>query len=215
MSENKEKTVNNTIENEIKVEIKRIAKIDGQDKVAKFLDNELQKLKNVTLENIDEALVNKEEQYKADLKTAGEQYVRLLADTDNYKKRIATEAKETKEYANINLIEKMIPNIDLFEKVVNQETEDPVLKNFLIGFNMICKSLLAVLEGEGVKKIVVKVGDKFDPKYHHAVETAEDVNYEDGVILAEMQTGYLYKERIVRNAMVKVNKIQKIIEGEK
>ena len=73
------------------------------------------------------------------------------------------------EYANQKILEKMITQLDMFDKVVSMETDDPVLKNYLIGFQMINNNLKQVLEEEGVKKIECKLHEKMDPKYHHAL----------------------------------------------
>ena len=84
--------------------------------------------------------------------------------------------------------------------------EDPALKNYLIGFEMINNNFKQVLEEEGVKKVVVEVGKELDPRYHQAFQTEWNEEYPEGVILQELQTGYVYKERLLRPALVKVNK---------
>ena len=76
---------------------------------------------------------------------------------------------------------------------------------------MINNNLKQALEEEGVKKIKA-VGEKFDPRYHHAVETAWDESKEEGIVLSEMQTGYMYKDRVLRPSLVKVNKKEEIKE---
>ena len=75
-------------------------------------------------------------------------------------------------------------------------------------------NLKQVLEDEGVKKIEVKIGDKPDPKYHHELQRDYDENYEEGVILQELQSGYMYKDRILRPTLVKVNKKEEGKENE-
>ena len=83
-------------------------------------------------------------------------------------------------------------------------TEDPTLKNFLIGFVMINNQFASILENYGVKKIKA-VGEKFDPMYHSAIETIETNDTEPGIVLEEVMTGYLYKDRVLRPSMVKVS----------
>ena len=145
------------------------------------------------------------EALKEEIKKYKEQYLRVLADSENFKKRIDEERIRERKYGSQRVLEKIIPSIDIFDKAVNMKTDDEKLKNFLIGFEMINNNLKQVLEEEGVKKIKA-VGEKFDPKYHHAVETEWNSDVEEDVILSEMQTGYMYKDRVLRPSLVKVNK---------
>ena len=104
------------------------------------------------------------------------------------------------------VLEKFVNHIDLFDKVVSYKPEDPALRNYLIGFEMINNNFKQVLEEEGVKKVAVEIGKELDPKYHQAFQTEWNEEYPEGVILQELQTGYTYKERLLRPALVKVNK---------
>ena len=88
--------------------------------------------------------------------------------------------------------------------VVNGNVENPELKNYLIGFKMINDQIFDILEEEGLKLIKTD-GEKFDPMYHYAVEKEEDKEKENGIILKTTQTGYLFKDRVIRPAMVTVN----------
>ena len=84
------------------------------------------------------------------------------------------------------------------------KTDNEVLRNFLIGFQMIDNQIHSVLEEEGVKKI--KIEEKFDPKFHEAMEVDYDETKEEGAILAVLKDGYMYKDRVLVPAMVKVNR---------
>lgn len=134
-----------------------------------------------------------------------EQYYRTLADSENFKKRIDDERIRERKYASQRLIEKLLNDLDIFDKAVNMKTDDPVLQNFLMGFQMINGNLQRVLEEEGVKKIK-SIGEKFDPRYHNAVDTKWDESVEEDVILQEMLSGYTYKDRVLRASNVIVNK---------
>ncbi len=148
----------------------------------------------------DELTLLKEENQK--LK---EQYLRTLAEMENHKKRIDEERIRDRKYALQKLLEKLVNTIDIFDKAVNMKTDDEKLNNFLIGFKMINSNIQTVLEEEGVKRIKT-VGEKFDPRFHDAVEVSYDENYEEDVIIAETQSGYTYKDRVLRAAGVIVNK---------
>lgn len=134
-----------------------------------------------------------------------EQYLKVLADSENYRKRIDEERIRDRKYGCQRLIEKIIPSIDIFDKAINVKTDDEKLKNFLIGFQMINNNLKQTLEEEGVKKIKA-VGEKFDPKFHHAVETEWNEDMEEDIVISEMQTGFMFKDRVLRPSLVKVNK---------
>lgn len=137
-------------------------------------------------------------------------YLRTLADAENYKKRIDEEKFRDRKYAAQNVLEQLVNIIDIFDKAVNVKTEDPKINNYLIGFKMINNNLQELLKNEGVKKIEV-IGRPFDPKMHHAMDTQCDVTKEDGIILEETQTGYLFKDRVLRPSIVIVNKLEEII----
>ena len=158
------------------------------------------------LQNKINSLEKEIEELKAELEGAKKDVLMAKAEEINFKKRVDADKAQMIEYANQKILEKMITQLDMFDKVVSMPTDDPVLKNYLLGFQMINNNLKQVLEEEGVKKIEVKLGDKMDPKYHHALQTVYDENYEEDVVLQELQTGYLYKGRILRPTLVKVNK---------
>ena len=158
------------------------------------------------LEKKIQALEEENKKLKEELEQAKKEVLMAKAEEINFKKRIDADKAQMVEYANQKILEKMITQLDMFDKVVSMPTDDPVLKNYLIGFQMINNNLKQVLDEEGIKKIEVKVGEKMDPKYHHALQTTWDENYEEDVVLQELQTGYLYKGRILRPTLVKVNK---------
>jgi len=158
------------------------------------------------LEKKIQALEEENEKLKEELEQAKKEVLMAKAEEINFKKRIDADKAQMIEYANQKILEKMITQLDMFDKVVSMPTDDPVLKNYLIGFQMINNNLKQVLDEEGIKKIECKLYEKLDPKYQHALQTAWDENYEEDVVLAELQTGYLYKGRILRPTLVKVNK---------
>ena len=158
------------------------------------------------LEKKIQALEEENEKLKEELEQAKKDVLMAKAEEINFKKRIDADKAQMVEYANQKILEKMITQLDMFDKVVSMPTDDPVLKNYLIGFQMINNNLKQVLDEEGIKKIECKLYEKLDPKYQHALQTAWDENYEEDVVLQELQTGYLYKGRILRPTLVKVNK---------
>lgn len=132
------------------------------------------------------------------------QYLRALAEMENFKKRINEERIRERKYANQGLLEKLVNIVDIFDKAVNIKTDNQKLQNFLTGFVMINNSFKQILESEEVRKIEA-LGKEFDPKVHHAMESCYDETQPENIILEEFQTGYTYKDRILRPSLVKVN----------
>lgn len=135
--------------------------------------------------------------------------LRNAAEVENFKKRIQDERVKERKYASISLVGDLIQPLEYLNLSVNMQTEDQMLKNFLMGFQMINKQIFDVLEKDGLKAIECNVGDEFNPNLHHAIETTEDENYPVDSIVQVMQRGYMYKDRILRPTMVKVNKEKK------
>ena len=130
--------------------------------------------------------------------------LRNQADFENFKKRMHQERITDRKYAAMDLIHDLLIPLDQLRKVVNMDIEDPMLKNYLIGFKMINDQIYDQLEANGLKEIKA-LGETFDPKVHHAVEKDSNSEIENNIITEEIQKGYMYKDRILRPAMVKVN----------
>lgn len=151
-----------------------------------------------------DALREENEEMKKELEELTEKALRAVAELENYKKRNEKAITENMKYYNMWLIEKLLLPLDQLNIVVNGNVENPELKNYLSGFKMINDQIFDILEEEGLKLIKTD-GEKFDPMYHYAVEKEEDKEKENGIILKTTQTGYLFKDRVIRPAMVTVN----------
>ena len=193
LEENNEENLNKTQENTDNTDDNETENQENTDKPVK--EKTSKKVKKLE-EEIDKL--------KEENKKLKDQYVRTLADTENFKKRIDEERIRDRKYGSQRLLEKLIVSLDIFDKAVNMKTDDPNLNNFLIGFQMINNNINQVLEEEGVKKI--KAIDKFDPRYHDAIETDYDETKEEGTILMVIKDGYMYKDRVLSPSLVKVNK---------
>ena len=144
------------------------------------------------------------EQLQTELATLKDQYLRERAELENFKKRTHQERIVERKYAAQNVIESLINPIDQLRIVTNMTVDNDLLKNYLIGFKMINDQILGILEHEGLKEIKA-LNEMFDPNIHHAIDTVSDKDKPKGMILAVQQTGYMFKERVIRPAMVKVN----------
>jgi molecular chaperone GrpE len=128
---------------------------------------------------------------------------RQMAEFDNFRKRTAKEKEQMFSMGERNVIEKMLPVVDNFERglaaVPEEEKESPLAS----GMEMIYKQLFKQLEDLGVKPIEA-VGKEFDPNYHNAVMQVESDEYESGVVAQEFLKGYTYHDTVIRHSMVGV-----------
>ena len=126
-----------------------------------------------------------------------------MAEFDNFRKRTDREKSQMYEGGAKDVIDKILPVVDNFERglgaVTEEEKEDPFVK----GMEQIYKQLMTTLEGIGVKPIEA-VGNEFDPDFHNAVMHVEDEEVGENIILEEFQKGYMYRDSVVRHSMVKV-----------
>ena len=128
---------------------------------------------------------------------------RQLAEFENFRNRTEKEKTAMFETGAKNVIEKILPVIDNFERgfaTVQPEDEEDA---FVGGMRMVYKQLMTELESIGVKPIEA-VGQEFDPNFHNAVMQVESEEYESGIVAAEFQKGYTYRDTVVRHSMVSV-----------
>ena len=128
---------------------------------------------------------------------------RQIAEFDNFRKRTEKEKSQMYEVGAKDIIEKILPVVDNFERgldaVKEEDKEDP----FIQGMEKVYKQLMTTLEGIEVKPIEA-VGQEFDPNLHNAVMHVEDENLGENIIAEEFQKGYMYRDSVVRHSMVKV-----------
>lgn len=128
---------------------------------------------------------------------------RQLAEFENFRNRTEKEKTAMFETGAKSVIEKILPVIDNFERgfaTVEPEDEEDA---FVGGMRMVYKQMLTELESIGVKPIEA-VGKEFDPNFHNAVMQVESEEYESGIVAAEFQKGYTYRDSVVRHSMVSV-----------
>ena len=128
---------------------------------------------------------------------------RQMAEFDNFRKRTEREKSQMYEIGAKDIIEKILPVIDNFERglaaVPEESKEDP----FVEGMEKIYKQIMTTLEGVGVKPIEA-VGQEFNPDFHNAVMHVEDEEAGENIITEEFQKGYMYHDSVVTHSMVKV-----------
>ena len=125
---------------------------------------------------------------------------RSMAEFDNYRKRTEKEKSSMYIIGAKDIVEKMLPIVDSFERGLAQAPEnDP----FAEGMKMIYRQMMTAFDEMGVKPIET-VGKEFDPNLHNAVMHVEDDSVGENIVVEEFQKGYTYKDFVVRHSMVKV-----------
>ena len=132
-----------------------------------------------------------------------ETHLRLHADFDNFRKRAVKEKYEISSYAVSGLMSKLIGVMDNFDRAIKSDPQNDT--PFYQGIKMVAKQLDELLSEEGLT-VIPTVGEPFDPNKHYAVMTENDPEQGDDLIVEELQTGYQFKDKVIRPSMVKVNK---------
>ena len=146
---------------------------------------------------------NKKDKKDEKIEELTDRLTRQMAEFDNFRKRTEKEKSQMYEIGAKDIIEKILPVVDNFERgldaVKEEDKEDP----FIQGMEMVYKQLMTVLGELGVKPIEA-VGKEFDPNLHNAVMHVEDENFGENIIAEEFQKGYMHRDSVVRHSMVKV-----------
>ena len=128
---------------------------------------------------------------------------RQMAEFDNYRKRTEKEKASMYEIGAREVIEKILPVVDNFERGLAAVPEEEKESPFVEGMNKIYRQLLSSFEGMGVK-VIESVGQEFNPDYHNAGMHVEDEEAGENMVVEEFQKGYTYKDSVIRHSMVKV-----------
>ena len=128
---------------------------------------------------------------------------RQMAEFDNFSKRTEKEKAAMYEIGAKDIIEKILPVLDNFERGLTAVPEDEKGSSFAEGIEKIYKQFVKTLEDAGVESIEA-VGKQFDPNLHNAVMHVEDEKYGENEIAIELQKGYKYRGSVVRHSMVQV-----------
>lgn len=140
------------------------------------------------------------DKYQQQIDDLTDRLKRSLAEFDNFRKRTDKEKASMYVIGARDVIEKILPVVDNFERGLTQAQEGDA---FADGMKMIYKQLMTCLEELGVKPIEA-VGQEFNPDLHNAVMHVDDENAGDNIVVEEFQKGYTYKDFVVRHSMVKV-----------
>lgn len=167
--------------------------------------NEEENLEN-NIENVEEAVeetVAEDNELQKKYDELNNQYIRLAADFDNYRKRQAQERESLLKYGAENTLKKIIEVLDNFERgaKANETVED--CEKVKESFNLVHKQLLDVLSKVGLETIEAE-GQEFDPNFHEAVMQTPTSEYPEHTVINELQKGYKLEDRVLRPALVNV-----------
>ena len=140
------------------------------------------------------------------LNASNEKALRAQAEMMNFKRRKEEEVSTMLKYANEDILKSFLPIVDNFERAIKLDDNDlsDEVSKFLSGFKMIYTDVVGILNKFEVKEIEAE-GIEFNPTVHQAVLMEHDETKPHGVVLEVLQKGYMYKDRVIRPAMVKVN----------
>ena len=146
---------------------------------------------------------NKKDKKDEKIEELTDRLTRQMAEFDNFRKRTEKEKSHMYEVGAKDIIDKILPVVDNFERGLGAVGEEEKENPFVQGLEMVYKQLMTTLEEVGVKPIEA-VGKEFDPEFHNAVMHVEDENFGENIVTEEFQKGYTYRDSIVRHSMVKV-----------
>lgn len=143
------------------------------------------------------------EKQKELLEEANDKYKRLLAEFENARNRNEKESKRMYDIGAKEVLEKLLPVVDNFERALQAIPEEDKERAFEQGVDKIYKQLIVTLDEIGVKPMNAE-GTEFNPDLHNAVMHIDDEAFGENVVTEELQKGYMYKEDVLRHSMVKV-----------
>ena len=184
--------VDESIENEIEVESEVSTDENGSEE-----ENDLAELDPVKI--LEKDLLDA----KNELTEQKDKFIRLQAETDNFRKRLSREKEEFSQYANERLFKELLPIFDNFERALEDPSND--IKSLKEGLEMILKQFSSFLEKEKVEPIEA-IGEKFDPMIHEVLTSEESSEHEENTIISQFVKGYTINNRVIRPSQVVISK---------
>ena len=152
---------------------------------------------------------SEEERLQEEVRTLKEDKIRVLAEMENLRKRFDREKIDSIKYGSVNFARDILSPGDNLERAlsaINQDEDHPQsIKNLIEGLKMVQKEFSSALEKNGISKIN-SMNEKFDPNLHQAMMEVERDDLDEGIVVQEIQTGYMMHDRLLRPAMVGVSK---------
>ena len=154
---------------------------------------------------------NDKESCEDKLKSTEEKLLRTLAETENQRRRFEKERQEAFEFGGYNFAKESLSLLDNIDRAIESFKNDEKLKNatdinkIIDGIEVVKKDLISIFKKNGIEPINC-INKKFDPNYHQAMLEIEELNKETGIVIQEIQKGYMMKDRLLRPSLVGVTK---------
>ena len=193
-------------------EVLEISDIENNDEKQEEIHGE--NIEETLTEDIEENIEDEDSQSEEDklnekISTLKEEKIRVLAEMENLRKRFDREKIDSIKYASVNFARDILSPGDNLERALSavnkEEDHSDSIKNLIEGLMMVKKEFSSVLEKNGITKID-SINKKFDPNLHQAMMEIENDDLEEGVVVQEIQNGYMMHDRLLRPAMVGVSK---------
>ena len=183
--------------------ISKVKEEKNVEEINETVENTENKEKEEISNTAEETSTNENEELQKKYDELNNQYIRLAADFDNYRKRQAQERESLLKYGAENTLKKIIEVLDNFDRgaKANETIED--CEKVKESFNLVHKQLLDVLAKAGLETIEAE-GKEFDPNFHEAVMQTPTSDYPEHTIIAELQKGYKLEDRVLRPSLVNV-----------
>ena len=178
--------------------------VEEKDQKNKKNFDQTNKLKNKSEKNKD-----KDSELIEEIENLKDEKLRLLAEMENLRKRSERDKIDSIKYGSINLARDILSPSDNLSRAIGAIPADEKLtetiNNLIDGLKMVQKEFMTILERHGVKRIEA-INNKFDHNYHQAILEVEKDNCEEGIVIQEMQSGFIMHDRLLRPSMVGVSK---------
>lgn len=211
--EDKDISVEDLMKDNVKQNVEAEEKLNTNEVSEEDTDSSIDNQEDAETENKEEvkdkkSFFKKDKKEKKDSKDIkidelNDRLMRTMAEFDNFRKRTEKEKAQMFEVGARDIIEKILPTIDNFERGLGTITEEEKEGAFAKGIEKIYKQMVTSLEEAGLKPIEA-AGKEFDPNFHNAVMHAEDPELGENIVAEEFQKGYVYRETVIRHSMVKV-----------
>ncbi|GMO13635.1 MAG: nucleotide exchange factor GrpE [Mycoplasmoidaceae bacterium] len=172
-------------------------------------DNLIEELNNLQNKNIrlEQQIQSINIEYANKIKEKAEQANKIVADKlKELDSKHSQAVENTKKYGIEKDAGKLVDIIEQFKRAISFESTDPKVNQFLVGFKMFATMFDNLLDNMGIKNIIVKVGDEFMPDFMDAFDTTSDSNMNDNVVSFVISNAYKLHDRVIKHAVVKVNK---------
>ena len=186
-----------------------MTKPDKKEEEKRFSEDKSKAHKNEPKEKKD--FPAKEETAEDKLKAVEEKLLRAIAETENQRKRFERERQEAFDFGGFNFARESLSLLDNIDRAINSFKNDDALKNnkdlgkIIEGIEIVKKDLVSIFKKNNIEAIEC-LNNKFDPNFHQAMMEVEDNTKDTGIVIQEIQKGYMMKDRLLRPSLVGVTK---------